>query len=256
MKLNLKSTKPAVSPDFLTEWSKSSKRRSFGLPPPDLLADADGELIFHLLRDSQNAPATVVQLVSSRSGEGTSTIARDLALLAADRHEWRVLLVDLGPRGPGSQAEAIKSRLARHHALQARKETRDYAGRPSLVPSLPELEQHGGIYHVGQTGLYITVAVSEDEAIAPGSQWSAIFAAARNGFDLILVDSPALDSSYCSVVLASLVDTSLIVLEAETTRLGIVQNLRDRLMLAGGNVGGVILNKRRFHIPSGIYSRL
>ncbi|MDE1174015.1 MAG: hypothetical protein PW790_10140 [Parvibaculaceae bacterium] len=262
MRLNQKIAKPVVSADFLTQWSKSSRRRSFGLPAPDILADTDGELIFHLLNDPQNLPengaqhANIVQIVSSRKGEGTSTIARDLALLAADRHEWRVLLIDLGPLGPDSQAEALKVRLARHHAIQAHKESRDYTGRPSLIPAMPTLEQHGGLYHIGQTGLYVTVAVSEDEAIAPGSQWSAIFAAARRGFDLVIVDSPALDSSYCSVVLAPLVDTTLITLAAESTRLGVAQNLRDRLMLAGGNIAGVILNKRRFHIPASIYSRI
>ena len=51
-------------------------------------------------------------------------------------------------------------------------------------------------------------------------------------------------------------DATLLVVSAESTRASAVRTLRDRLAESGGNTAGVILNKRRFHVPQAAYERL
>jgi hypothetical protein len=36
----------------------------------------------------------------------------------------------------------------------------------------------------------------------------------------------------------------------------VAQNLRDRIAEAGGPIGGVVFNRRRFHVPAMLYRRL
>jgi Mrp family chromosome partitioning ATPase len=73
---------------------------------------------------------------------------------------------------------------------------------------------------------------------------------------VVVIDSPAMSQSAAGVVIAPFVDMSLLVVEAERTRAAVARNLIERLDGAGGHVIGAILNKRRFHIPRSIYSRL
>jgi Mrp family chromosome partitioning ATPase len=51
-------------------------------------------------------------------------------------------------------------------------------------------------------------------------------------------------------------DANLIVVEAESTRAAVAQNLRDQLMEIGAPIAGVVLNRRRFHIPRFIYRHI
>ncbi len=69
-----------------------------GLPPPLLLSTADAsQLAFALQR--RPGGHSVVQLVATRNGEGTSTIARDLCLVSACNGATTLLLA-AEPAGP------------------------------------------------------------------------------------------------------------------------------------------------------------
>jgi succinoglycan biosynthesis transport protein ExoP len=71
-----------------------------------------------------------------------------------------------------------------------------------------------------------------------------------------VIDTPALSRSYTGIMLAPLIDTTAVVVAAESTRASMARNLRDRLAEAGGDTAGVILNKRRFYVPRAAYDRL
>jgi Mrp family chromosome partitioning ATPase len=73
---------------------------------------------------------------------------------------------------------------------------------------------------------------------------------------LVVIDSPALLSSPLAQAMAPTVDGVVLVVEAERTRAAIAQAARDSLKAAGANILGVVLNKRRFHVPKAIYDRL
>jgi len=44
--------------------------------------------------------------------------------------------------------------------------------------------------------------------------------------------------------------------EAERTRWEVAENARKSIKSGNGNVLGVVLNKRRYHIPNWLYKRL
>lgn len=75
-------------------------------------------------------------------------------------------------------------------------------------------------------------------------------------FDYILVDSPPIGSSSEALSIAGSVDSTILVIEAESTRWQLAANAKKRIEQAGGNVLGVLLNKQRYYIPKFIYDRL
>jgi capsular exopolysaccharide synthesis family protein len=75
----------------------------------------------------------------------------------------------------------------------------------------------------------------------------------KRQWDWILFDSPPMNAYSDSIALACQVDGIVMVVQAERTRWEVVQGTRDRLENCGGRILGIVLNKRRFHIPGFIY---
>ncbi len=71
-----------------------------------------------------------------------------------------------------------------------------------------------------------------------------------------MIDAPALERAFTGIMLAPHLDATAVVVAAESTRASAARTLRDRLAEVGGNAIGVILNKRRFHVPMAAYERL
>lgn len=78
----------------------------------------------------------------------------------------------------------------------------------------------------------------------------------RCHYDFVIIDAAAATASTNGFALARHVDGIILVVEAEYTRWPVVQNFIDRLVGSGGNILGVVLNKRRYYIPSFLYNRL
>jgi Mrp family chromosome partitioning ATPase len=76
---------------------------------------------------------------------------------------------------------------------------------------------------------------------------SSIITALSERFELVLLDLPPIDKSIASPAFARAVDGIVIVVEAERTPAHAVRALHDTVSLHGGNVLGVVLNKRRLH---------
>ena len=205
-------------------------------PNPRFLSLEDGYRLLQQLRQHRNA-GVVAQFVASAKGEGTSSLVRDLALAAIRVAGARVLLLDLDP--PGNLQLAT---LGREFGLPSEAYT-------TVKGVSGEAVMHrlaGGALHVSET-------------IAPPrgvSEWCGHFPAMREQFDLVLIDSPAADQFYEAILLAPEVDTSVLVVEAERTRDAAARNLRDRILDVGGAIAGVLLNKRRSHLPEAIDARI
>jgi Mrp family chromosome partitioning ATPase len=52
------------------------------------------------------------------------------------------------------------------------------------------------------------------------------------------------------------VDGVVLVLAAEDTRWPVAERVKESIERSGGRVLGIVLNKRRYHIPPCIYRRL
>ena len=205
-----------------------------GLPPPLLLSVSDASrLAFILQRDRTGS--CIVQLISARNGEGTSTLARDLCLVAAANGSRTLLFA---AEAPGRRADWPRSIYGMPSGLQG------------VIDGPAALE----MVRVGDTGLALAAPAGAAPLQAPA--WIGIIAQLRGLFDFVVIDSPALERAFTGIMLAPHLEATAIVVAAESTRASVVRNLRDRLAEVGGEVTGVILNKRRFHVPRAAYERL
>ena len=197
------------------------------------MSPADGARLLTLLRPTPGT-CSLVQCIASHPGEGTSSVARDLALVAACVPRLRVLLLDLDAPGR-RQAETLRAR---------------YRMQP-VSQMLPGDEAPLAVLRFGDDGLH----VSDLQGAWPGAAavWNAAVATLRASFDLIVVDSAPLETAYDGIMLAPQMTANLIVVEAERTRTAVAQDLRDQLKDVGAPIAGVILNRRRFHIPAFLY---
>ncbi len=207
-----------------------------GLPPPLLLTVSHAsQLLYTLRRDRTDA--VVIQLMSTRTGEGVSTTVRDLSLVAAGNNGMRTLLLAAEP--PGSRAVDWP---------------RDIYGMPTGLRSIADGPDTLEMLRVGSSSLVVAAPLSGLMLQPPG--WLALIRELRSQFDLVIIDSPPLDRAFTGIVLAPHVDATVLVVAAESTRASAVRTLRDRLAEVGSNTAGVILNKRRFHVPQAAYERL
>jgi len=203
------------------------------LPASEFLKPGDATRLLYAVAPPHGHGA-VAQLIAARTGEGTSSLCRDLALIAARRPDWRVLLLDLDPPGR-SQANRLRAGLA------------ESATQP--IPGMGDVV----IHRLGRSQLHVSEMLADPPV---GAAWLQALPLLRTSFNLVLIDSPPLQRAFDGVMLAPSIDTTIIVVQAEATRAAVAQNLRDRIRELNGRIAGVVLNKRRFHIPQMIYERL
>jgi protein-tyrosine kinase len=184
----------------------------------------------------------IFQFIGSAAREGTSTVAREFARTVALRLGKSVLLLDADPESPTHQ-QAFNINIT-YGIKEATKEG------ASIVEAL---------YRVDETSLFVGVfsvnsAYGADLFDSPkiDSVWEQL----RKRFDVIVVDSPPAGSSAIGFALCRTVDGVIIVLEAEKTRWPVVVSTKKRILQNGGTILGVVLNKRKYHIPDCVYRRL
>ncbi len=72
-------------------------------------------------------------------------------------------------------------------------------------------------------------------------------------YDYALFDLPPFNLFPLMSLVVPMFDGIVMVVECERTRWEVAMNLKDRIEAAGGNVLGVMLNKRRYYIPRWLY---
>jgi Mrp family chromosome partitioning ATPase len=202
---------------------------------PSLLGQTDMLLLYcAVTAHMPDEPSRIIELTSATPGEGTSTIAREMALTIAGDLSKSVMLIrvvnDL-PLSPGLEAVA-HGRIP----LEAVLETDLYV--PTLTTATLSL---GG----GNAGL-----------LFDGDELDRVFAQAARLARLVIIDAPPILSDVTGIALSRKVSGVLLIVEAERTRAPIIEQARRVIETGGGRVLGVILNKRKHHIPGWLYRRL
>jgi Mrp family chromosome partitioning ATPase len=169
-----------------------------------------------------------VMLVSAQGGEGTTTVAAQLAATLARDGSIRVLLVDANGLRPALSMR-VESELASGakgpgpsdhlHALPLPKELRGPAGIPPQA-----LRQ--------------------------------LLEPAEKAYDWIVVDGPPVLGSPDAAALAGVVDGVVVVVQAGRTKRPVLTRSIELLRKAGARVLGTVLNRRRLEIPGFIYRRI
>lgn len=183
-----------------------------------------------------------VLFIGSRSDEGTSTIARQLARTVSLRVDKNVLLIDLDRSRPDLHVYAnLKPEIGLDDVINA--------GAP-IDKALCQVEE---------SSLYV-MPLFHRTMVAPRTLSKAgdhaFWEPLKERFDLIIVDSPPATGFPDGPGLASQVDGVVLVVEAEKTRWQVALSVKERIQKSGGNILGIVFNKRKYYIPQRIYRYL
>jgi len=189
------------------------------------------------LLDETSTPA--IEFVSSVPREGTTTIVTEVALAVCGLFKNRILLID-ATGAPSPLGRSLESEIP------ATLDTVLMGQAPitDALATLPDVELHFATLSIGGLNNHkqpTTRAVQ------------TLFTRLRQYYELILVDGGATQGEHFSPVLARSVDGVVLVVEAERTRMPVVDWSLQQLENSRAKLLGTVLNKRRFHIPKRIY---
>ncbi len=184
----------------------------------------------------------VIQFIGSQGGEGTSTVVREFARASAAKFGKMVLLLD-----------ADKYRPTQHLFFPVKWD----CGWQEVVQGNGSIDK--ALYQIGESRLFVSPSsqnIGSNPSVYSSLLIDVFWKKLKQRFDLVLVDSPPATTSTDGLAISSKVDGIVLVVEAEKTRWPVVENVRDRIKRSGGNILGIVLNKRRYYIPDFIYKRL
>ncbi len=178
--------------------------------------------------------AQVVILTSRTPGEGVSTISEGLARSFARNDGGSVLLLnadsarnDRARRAPGDNATVIRE--------------------PGDLQSDQAI---GGDQSWGVDLLDLAVAKEDQASFA--QVWQDFFSGLRARYDVIIVDAGAL-TSRAPYDWSDGTSQVLLVVDTDRTTVEALSRLRKELKTAKLKLGGIVLNKREYHIPRFLY---
>jgi len=189
------------------------------------------------------SPKKVIQFIAAREGEGTSTIVREFARTSATILGKSVFLFNAelpdalpSPAGAGGVGD-------------------DGGGQDLRTPEASETD----VSRVEPSTTSVCLIPQDFTNIRKyfyspriDSFWDSL----RQQFDLILIDSPPFETSPDGIAISHRVDGVVLVLEAEKTRWPVAEHLKKQILLNGGNILGVVFNKRRYYIPEFVYKQI
>jgi capsular exopolysaccharide synthesis family protein len=198
-------------------------------------------LKYNILRLNSGKKIKALLFSSPTRGEGTSTVLSNFATsLAADGD--RVLLVDANLRNPSLHGSFGLERENGLTELLLNQRTLEEVIKETGVPNL-------FVITCGALHSNPFVILESDSLKTHTGEMKA-------KADWVLLDCPAITSCNDAASLAGSVDGLILVVEAERTRWEVAENARKSIKSGNGNVLGVVLNKRKYHIPNWLYKRL
>jgi protein-tyrosine kinase len=183
----------------------------------------------------------IITFISARPGEGTSTITRDYVRALEDTVDQKILLIDAG--------KLDQSYFEANDADPSVTIADTVATEQPLTNALYPLGHHA---HFGRWAGEGRSRNAANKLLNNEAFWNNL----HETFGTVAIDAPSLQESSDGIALAAHADATVLVVEAETTRQPVIEHLRDTLTAAGAKVAGLILNKRRFYIPSKVYKKM
>jgi protein-tyrosine kinase len=225
------------NPETVTVTDQWEQAAAPALQPPDTpLALKEYERLAAVIRRAHaESSVKTVLLTSSVHGEGTTTVAANLARTLAGRESLSVLLVDANFRRPAL------SRLFHSDAA---------AGLTELL--FKEASWDAAVKETAQPNLHLLAAGKPPPNLSQLfelARFEEILEEFRTEFDLTLFDAPALLTSTETPTLASKVDQVLLVAQAERTRGDLLAQSKEELERSGAKVFGVVLNRKKSYGP-------
>jgi capsular exopolysaccharide synthesis family protein len=186
-----------------------------------------------------NVDNKVIQFIGSKQGEGASTIAREFAKTAAFSIGKQVLLIDADRYHPSHHhffgiqynegwQEIIRNKHPAEEAIHRFEDSNLF-----LCPSSNTTKFTPELFDIAVTDPFLH--------------------AIRQQFDLLVIDSTPITKSPDGLGIVPRTDGVILVVEAEKTKWTVVEDTKQQIRNVGGNLLGMVLNKRNYHIPNFIY---
>jgi len=221
-------------------------------------------LFSHFYLDlGDDGAGAAVEFISPHRGEGTSSVAREFACTAALHSNRPILLLDLDFRSDAQYNffASSKRRYVWGEAMPGPAEAIGIDFAPLLrlgetVPGIAPGDTLITTHRIGNTSLFVTRLnpLLRERQISPHITTSPDFwQELRRICPLTVIDAPPVHVSSDGLALCRLVDQVVIVVEAETTRIPVIQELCSRLAELDARIAGIVLNKRNFYIPHFLY---
>jgi protein-tyrosine kinase len=187
----------------------------------------------------------VVLFVGATLGSGATTTASNFAAMLAQDAQAKVLLIDANLR--------VKKTFGRGRQRDNQNES-----DVSLAGLLAA--DSSTVYPVpGPGNLYVLPSGTQCAAplsLFQSESFDQFLQTVRKRFDHVVIDAPPLSGFPESIVLSRKADGVILVVEAGRTRRRAGLWAKQQIEDAGGKILGVVLNKRKFHIPNWLYRHI
>jgi len=183
----------------------------------------------------------VIQFMSPDGEQGTSTIALELARVAALKYTKSVLLLDADLR----KLDQEPFNITLEHSLE------------EIIRAGDPIDK--ALYQIADSSLFLSRLFKGSGSIRQFLDPSGIddlLEKLRTRFDFIFIDSPPENVFSIGLATSTSVNGVILVLDAEKTCLDAAKNITDKITKNGGKVLGVVVNKQRNHIPEFISKRI
>jgi capsular exopolysaccharide synthesis family protein len=215
----------------------SQLKRIIGLNNVEL-ATVEG----NLLSAAKGAQVKTVFVTSCRRSEGKTTTAVAVAHALATTGGAKVLLVDGNQRAPKVHQYFEMEASPGLSEVLAGKATIAAAMRATEFERLTVLPYGAGGGDTAESG--------RPEALA------AALGSWKTQFDYVIFDGDSALASSGAVLAAKHFDGVVFVVECEKTKWEVLELAKEKIANVGGNILGVVLNRRRFYIPRGLYGKI
>lgn len=176
----------------------------------------------------------VIQLTGCAVGDGTSTVARQFAMVSAFKFGKTVLLMD-----------ADFSRPSQHQYFDT-----------APACSMEEAMRNGNsperaIFQPLNAPLFVTLVANDAGSVRNlfhEREVEHLFRSLKERFDMIIIDSSPAVASPENRFFSSRSDGVLIVVQADKTLIREAERTRNSVVKGGGNILGVVFNKKRGRI--------
>jgi len=187
-------------------------------------------------------PPRGIGVMGLSRGSGATSIASNIATMAAESGTASVLLIDANSARPAlHKIFRVPSAPGFREAIAGTTVATECVHSTSL-PGLSVMPA-GGVGRGAAASLPPT---------SQGKPFDDLYSA----FGLVIVDLPAASDSGIGFALAKSLDGIVLVLEAERSRRSAALRIKRQLDNLGANILGVVLNKRRLHVPNWLYRAL
>ena len=199
--------------------------------PKSIISESIKTIRINLLFSVPDSQLSTVLVTSTLQGEGKSSISSNLAV-AFGQNDLRVLILDCDLRhGIMDTIFAIKGHqgLSNYLAVGKIEDIEDYI----LKTDTPNVD-------VITSG---TVPPNPLELLS-SKKMENLLNHLKTKYDLLVIDSPPVGVVADSLVLAKHVDRIIIVAAVNQATLKAIKNTKKQIENAGGNIAGVVVNKK------------